>query len=64
MNQEAVDILHEVYGHLLSLLSHAWQYADPQVHGTSKLVQYFSIMQHCLISRPEKIMVRLFTTNQ
>ncbi|ELU04220.1 hypothetical protein CAPTEDRAFT_219867 [Capitella teleta] len=59
MNQEAVDILHEVYGHLLSLLSHAWQYADPQVHGTSKLVQYFSIMQHCLISRPEKIMALL-----
>jgi ubiquitin carboxyl-terminal hydrolase 34 len=59
MSQEGIDILHEIYGHLLNLLSHAWQYADPQAHGTSKLVQYFNVMQHCLISRTEKIMVWL-----
>ena len=30
---------------------------DVQVHGTTKLVPYFTVMNYCLISRTEKLMV-------
>ena len=31
--------------------------ADVQVHGTTKLVPYFTVMNYCLVSRTEKLMV-------
>ncbi|XP_076099132.1 ubiquitin carboxyl-terminal hydrolase 34-like isoform X2 [Mytilus galloprovincialis] len=61
MSSEAVIVLHQIYEHLLSLLSRAKLYVDPQAHGTSKLTSYFAVMSYCLISRTEKLMFgRLF----
>jgi len=59
MTEEATDVLHMIYGHLLKLLSRARLYADAPMHGTSKLVPYFSVLNYCLISRVEKLMVRI-----
>jgi len=30
---------------------------DVQVHGTTKLVPYFTVLNYCLVSRTEKLMV-------
>ncbi|XP_041355094.1 ubiquitin carboxyl-terminal hydrolase 34-like isoform X3 [Gigantopelta aegis] len=56
MSTEALMVLHQVYEHLLSLLSRARLYVDPAVHGTTKLMCYFAVMNFCLISRVEKLM--------
>ncbi|ESO90145.1 hypothetical protein LOTGIDRAFT_164456 [Lottia gigantea] len=45
-----------IYSHLLSLLSRAKAYVDPQVHGTTKLTCYFAVLTYCLNSRAEKLM--------
>jgi ubiquitin carboxyl-terminal hydrolase 34 len=45
-----------VYNLLLGLLGRAKLYVDAAVHGTTKLVQYFSFMTYCLISKTEKLM--------
>ena len=83
-----MEVVHEVYGHLLKLLCKARQYVgkwmvvmmvmmmmmkilklinnltDGQGHGTSKLVPYFSVLNYCLISKTEKLMVSCyFLTN-
>lgn len=49
-------VLHQVYTVPLGLLSRAKLYVDATVHGTTKLVPYFSFMTYCLISKTEKLM--------
>ena len=47
----------QVYQCLLRLLKPARVYTDVQLHGNMKLVQYFQLMQYCVLSRAEKLMV-------
>ncbi|XP_074662968.1 ubiquitin carboxyl-terminal hydrolase 34-like [Tubulanus polymorphus] len=56
MNQEAVDVLHAIYEHLLRLLNRARHFVDAATHGTNKLTSYFALMTYCLLSRAEKLM--------
>ncbi|XP_076442216.1 ubiquitin carboxyl-terminal hydrolase 34-like isoform X2 [Babylonia areolata] len=56
MSPEALQVVHKIYKHLLSLLSSAKLYVDPQIHGTMKLVCYFLILQSCILSKREKLM--------
>nr|KAG5696977.1 hypothetical protein BaRGS_008439 [Batillaria attramentaria] len=56
MSPEAMVILHQIYEHLLSLLTRARMYVDPQVNGTTKLVLYFTVMNFCVLSKAEKLM--------
>jgi len=37
---------------------------DVQVHGTTKLVPYFTVMNYCLVSKTEKLMVSDTLTTQ
>lgn len=56
LGPEATGVLHRVYQALLALLPCARPYADAQLHGTTKLVPYFGLLSHCLVSRAEKLM--------
>ncbi|XP_052272263.1 ubiquitin carboxyl-terminal hydrolase 34-like isoform X3 [Dreissena polymorpha] len=56
MSSEAQIVLHQVFEHLLSLLPRCRHYVDPQTHGTTKLICYFTVMQYCLVSKQEKLM--------
>lgn len=56
LSPDTTMVLHQVYNLLLSLLGRAKLYVDASVHGTTKLVQYFSFMTYCLISKTEKLM--------
>ncbi|MGH0141434.1 UNVERIFIED_CONTAM: hypothetical protein FKN15_009228 [Acipenser sinensis] len=56
LSPDTTVVLHQVYNVLLGLLSRAKMYVDAVVHGTTKLVQYFSFMTYCLISKTEKLM--------
>lgn len=56
LSPDTTAVLHQVYSLLLGLLARAKLYVDAGVHGTTKLVQYFSFMTYCLISKTEKLM--------
>ena len=56
LSPDTTAVLHQVYNLLLGLLTRAKLYVDAGVHGTTKLVQYFSFMTYCLISKTEKLM--------
>ncbi|MEQ2181229.1 hypothetical protein GOODEAATRI_009217 [Goodea atripinnis] len=56
LSPDTTVVLHQVYNLLLGLLGRAKLYVDASVHGTTKLVQYFSFMTYCLISKTEKLM--------
>ena len=56
LSPDTTAVLHQVYNLLLGLLARAKLYVDAGVHGTTKLVQYFSFMTYCLISKTEKLM--------
>ncbi|XP_033629048.1 ubiquitin carboxyl-terminal hydrolase 34-like isoform X1 [Asterias rubens] len=56
LNPEAVVILQQIYSILLKHLPRARHYVDASIHGTTKLVAYFSVLSHCIISRIEKRM--------
>lgn len=56
LSPDTTMVLHQVYNLLLGLLGRAKLYVDASVHGTTKLVQYFSFMTYCLISKTEKLM--------
>ena len=60
MSQEAVQVVQQIYRHLLNLLPRARQYVDPQLHQTGKLVPYFAVLGHCLITKAEKLTVSRF----
>lgn len=44
---------------LLGKLKAARKYTDIAVHGTMKLTAYFGVMSYCVVSRVEKLMVRV-----
>uniref|UniRef100_A0A3P9L1X7 Ubiquitin carboxyl-terminal hydrolase 34 n=1 Tax=Oryzias latipes TaxID=8090 RepID=A0A3P9L1X7_ORYLA len=56
LSPDTTVVLHQVYNLLLGLLGRAKLYVDASVHGTTKLMQYFSFMTYCLISKTEKLM--------
>ncbi|KAK7104124.1 hypothetical protein V1264_018890 [Littorina saxatilis] len=56
ISPEALAVVHKIYNHLLGLLKVAKNYVDPQVHGTMKLVCYFTILQFCVLTKREKLM--------
>ncbi|XP_062912032.1 ubiquitin carboxyl-terminal hydrolase 34 isoform X4 [Mobula hypostoma] len=56
LSPDTTVVLHQVYNVLLGLLSRAKLYVDAAVHGTTKLVPYFSFMTYCLVSKTEKLM--------
>ncbi|XP_028827085.1 ubiquitin carboxyl-terminal hydrolase 34 isoform X3 [Denticeps clupeoides] len=56
LSPDTTVVLHQVYSLLLGLLGRAKLYVDVAVHGTTKLVQYFSFLTYCLISKTEKLM--------
>ncbi|XP_061685121.1 ubiquitin carboxyl-terminal hydrolase 34 isoform X2 [Syngnathoides biaculeatus] len=60
LSPDTTAVLHQVYNLLLGLLGRAKLYVDASVHGTTKLVQYFSFMTYCLISKTEKLMFSLY----
>ncbi|XP_037090627.1 ubiquitin carboxyl-terminal hydrolase puf-like, partial [Pollicipes pollicipes] len=60
---DALAVLHQVYRCLLRLLKPARVYTDVQLHGNMKLVQYFQLMQHCVVSRAEKLMFSPYTAD-
>ncbi|XP_037108825.1 ubiquitin carboxyl-terminal hydrolase 34 isoform X3 [Syngnathus acus] len=60
LSPDTTAVLHQVYNLLLGLLARAKLYVDASVHGNTKLVQYFSFMTYCLISKTEKLMFSLY----
>ncbi|XP_038075535.1 ubiquitin carboxyl-terminal hydrolase 34-like isoform X2 [Patiria miniata] len=60
LSPEAVIILQQIYSILLRLLPRARHYVDASIHGTTKLVAYFSVLSHCIISKIEKRMFSQF----
>jgi len=56
---DAKEMLHEVFEFLLNLLKVAKEYTDTTVHGASKLTAYFLLLNYFLVTRTEKIMVRV-----
>ncbi|KAL5008333.1 hypothetical protein ScPMuIL_013914 [Solemya velum] len=63
MSTDAIVVLHQIYEHLLSLLTRARLYVDSGSHGTSKLMCYFAVMSYCLISKTEKLMFSQYFTD-
>ncbi|XP_022096710.1 ubiquitin carboxyl-terminal hydrolase 34-like [Acanthaster planci] len=60
LSSEAVMILQQIYTILLRLLPRARHYVDTSIHGTTKLVAYFSVLSHCIVSKIEKRMFSQF----
>jgi ubiquitin carboxyl-terminal hydrolase 34 len=60
LSPDAVIILQQIYTILLKLLPRARHYVDASIHGTTKLVAYFSVLSHCIISKIEKRMFSQF----
>lgn len=60
LNKEALAILHEIFKTLLNLLSKTRKYCDRNIHGTTKLVSYFAVLNYCLVSGTEKEMFTPF----
>ncbi|KAL9953976.1 hypothetical protein ACROYT_G041461 [Oculina patagonica] len=54
LSKDALSILHEIFKMLLNLLPVARKYCDRNIHGTTKLVSYFAVLNYCLVSRTEK----------
>ena len=51
---DGLDTITRLLEFLLSLLRNCKQYIDISCHGTTKLVSYFQVMTHLLLSRQEK----------
>lgn len=56
---DAKQIVHKIYKFLLNLLKMAKEYTDATIHGASKLTAYFVLLNFFLVSKAEKIMVRI-----
>lgn len=61
MTTEAKSILHEIYTFLLNLLPTLKKYCDKTHSGTTKLVNYFTVLNYCCISKEEKAMFTPFS---
>lgn len=57
LTNEAMIVIQQIFTCLLKLLKKAKDLADPQMHGTSKLVSYFAVMVYCLVNKPEKLLL-------
>lgn len=62
LSKDALSILHEIFKTLLNLLPRARKYCDRNIHGTTKLVSYFAVLNYCLVSRTEKEMFTPYCT--
>ncbi|XP_072159450.1 LOW QUALITY PROTEIN: ubiquitin carboxyl-terminal hydrolase 34 [Bemisia tabaci] len=56
LSQDALLILHQILNYLLRLMKQARIYSNISMHGPSKLVAYFSLLQYFTISQTEKLM--------
>merc|ERR1719394_2364454 len=54
---DGIDTVRRLLEFLLSLLRNCKQYIDISCHGTTKLVSYFQVMTHLLLSRQEKMLL-------
>ena len=54
---DGLDTVRRILEFLLSLLKNCKQYIDISCHGTTKLVSYFQVMTHLLLSKPEKLLL-------
>ena len=60
LNDEDTEILHQVLKFLLGLLQSARKYTDYpdyQQHSTGKLGAYFQTLNHCLLTKSERLML-------
>ena len=55
MSPDSVAVAQTIYRSLLRLMPKAKKFSDPSAHSANKLVQYFSMLTFCLISRAEKL---------
>ena len=55
MTPEAIAVAQTIFRSLLRLMPKAKKYAEPAAHSANKLVQYFSMLTFCLLTRNEKL---------
>jgi len=55
---DGLDIIKQILEFLLGLLKSCKQYIDMNCHGTTKLVSFFQVMTHFLLSKTEKQLLR------
>lgn len=60
LSDEAKTTLHTIINTLLRLLRAAKTYTEISVHGTSKLTSYFALLSYCMVTKAEKLLVRLY----
>ena len=58
-----VETVTKILEFLLSLLKNCKQYIDISCHGINKLVSYFSVMTHLLLSKQEKLLLSPYFTD-
>lgn len=61
LSPDATLVLHQIYTALLRLLQSARHYTEINTHGTMSLTAYFALMTYCIVSKTEKLMVRIFS---
>ncbi|XP_065661314.1 ubiquitin carboxyl-terminal hydrolase 34 isoform X2 [Hydra vulgaris] len=61
MSEEAKSILKKVYEFLLKMLPSLGKYCDKSHLGTTRLVNYFTLLNYCCISNDEKAMFTPFS---
>ena len=54
---DGLETVRKILEFLLSLLRNCKQYIDINCHGTTKLVSYFQVMTHLLLSKQEKMLL-------
>ena len=54
---DGLETVRKILEYLLSLLRNCKQYIDINCHGTTKLVSYFHVMTHLLLSKQEKMLL-------
>ena len=54
---DGLETVRKILEYLLSLLRNCKQYIDINCHGTTKLVSYFQVMTHLLLSKQEKMLL-------
>ena len=55
MTPEAVAVTQTIFRSLLRLMPKAKKFAEPSAHSANKLVQYFSMLTFCLLTKAEKL---------
>merc|ERR1719394_421142 len=60
---DGIETVTKILEFLLSLLRNCKQYIDISCHGTNKLVSYFQVMTHLLLSKQEKLLLGPYFTD-